>query len=105
MQISSNGLITFKLPFTAAQNVNFTEEFSLFQDAIIAPLWTALTLRESARIYYRVSRSLSDLEAISSLIGNDTLGDNYYPTLAVIATWENIAYARDHLLKVNALLV
>ncbi len=95
MQISSNGLITFRIPFSNFRREKFSDGFSLFQDAIIAPLWTDLILEESARLYYRVSRNPSDLDVIASLIANATLDDSYLPILAVVVTWENVPLFRN----------
>ena len=95
VQISSNGLISFGLPFTNFLNQEFSASFSLFQDAIIAPLWIDLILEGQARLYYRTSQSLSDLDVVATLISNTTQDDSYRPLFAVIVTWENVPMFRN----------
>ncbi len=105
MQISSNGLITFKLPLINYRNKPFSETFTLFSDAIIAPMWTDFVLTGRARLHYRVSRYPSDLDILSRLIANATSDDSYRPILAVIVTWENIALFEDKSRTVSALYI
>ncbi len=75
-------------------NVNFTGEFSLFQDAIIAPLWTDLIITKSSTLYHRVSTQHRDLNIIASLVTNSTSGVGYHPVLAIVVTWENVSIFR-----------
>lgn len=75
--------------------------FSLFQEAIIAPLWTNLIITESSRIYYRVSKNSSDLDIIAGMIANATSDDSYYPILAIIVTWENVSMFVNRSLTVS----
>ena len=100
-QVSSNGLITFRIPFTNSDDESFSDRFALFQDAIIAPFWTDFNLAGSARLFYRVSRASSDLTAAADLIADP----GYTPTLVVVVTWENVPVANNQSSTVSVFIM
>ena len=103
-QISSNGFISFNLPLTGVasySNEPFSEQFTLFSEAMIAPLWTDLVIYGGGGLYYRTSTNISDLNAISELIASASSMYDYHPTHAVIVTWESASLFSDRSIAVS----
>ena len=89
LQISVNGLISLGDSFYDGEVEHFSTVL-LFEAALIAPLWTDLVFDGPGRLFYRVSKIPSDLDIIANLIANASSENDYRPTLAIIATWDNV---------------
>ena len=90
LQVSSNGLISVRGPFSNFVSREFTRQF-MFSNPIIAPLWTDFDSSRQGSIYYRASNNSSVLEQIVKLIANSSSNyANFKPKEAFIATWEDI---------------
>lgn len=105
-QISSNGLISFTRPFLNFKNRNFSDGFYLFEEGIIAVLWTDLNFTHSGSLYHRVSTDGDDLRLIADMISTrNSEYCQYEPTVVVVVTWANVSSrnASHDYLKVSRL--
>ena len=89
LQMSYYGLISLGDSFDSHKAKPFSAAL-MFEGALIAPLWYSFAYNGRGRLFYRVSKIPSDLEIIANLIANASSENDYRPTLAVIATWENL---------------
>ena len=101
LQVSSNGLISFRIQFTSFLNEDFSDRFSFTQESIIAPLWTDLIITRYSRLYIRVSKEPSDLALIANLVANATMDNTYHPLTALVVTWENVSLLGDFRITVS----
>lgn len=88
LQVSTNGLLSFRFPFT-----DFTPEvfplcrFQAIQ--VIAPFWDDSDVRNGGQVYHRFSTDQQLLDQISVNI-SDAFGSEFSPMVAFIATWDRI---------------
>jgi len=102
-QAHSNGYVTF--PDSNATPVfyyNYTPSAlpGLIGDAMVAPFWADVDLRESGTLYYRESRTADDLRDAKQHIQSYDSND-FTPTSAVVVTWDNVGYFGGHDLVCN----
>ena len=92
MQVSTNGLLSFRSPFTSFSS----RPFPLLSSALIAPFWDDLNVRNGGQILFRLSDNDALLNRVGSTI-NDALDDDFfYPGLLFVATWDRIPeFGRD----------
>ncbi len=91
MQVSTNGLLSFRSAFSSFEVESFTPSFSSFLDPIVAPAWIDLNPRASGSVFYRSTDDPLILNRIVGMITSiDSNFSSYQPTLAFIATWENV---------------
>ena len=90
MQVSTNGLVSFRDGFDS----NHAEDFSgMFEHpvAIVAPLWKNLSTEDFGSIFYRSSNSSDMLDGMAELIVNSSSNYTAFrPKLSVVATWQDI---------------
>ena len=90
LQVFVRGLLSFREPFTAAENPGQFIVTRLFTNPFIAPLWTTdyKLANEIRQISYRSTNNTEVLDRLSWMINREDLGiSNYRPTLAIILTW------------------
>ena len=91
--MSTNGLISFRNPFSSFSPEPFTQSFAQFNDPIIAPLWGDFTNFEvsGSNVFSRVTNSQETLEMVATQLRtvNQDFTD-YNPSLAVIVTWDGL---------------
>ena len=96
LQVSSNGLISFRAGYSSFRPREFTREFDFFQFPIIAPLWADFDTRTSGSIFYRVTDDPQILQKIISAVTEiNSIYSSYSPQLAFVATWERITPFSD----------
>ena len=89
--MSTNGLISFRNPFSSLSPEPFTQSFTQFDDPIIAPLWGNFYNFFGSNVFSRVTNSQETLEMVATQLRtvNQDFTD-YNPTLAVIVTWDRL---------------
>ena len=103
MQVSTNGLISFRNSFSSFRSKSFSESFTDFNDPIIAPFWTNLVPEDSVgSIYYRTTNDSVILDRLVNITtGFNPNFSNYQPSLAIIVTWENISLSIERSIQVS----
>ena len=82
MQVSSNGVLSFRIEF-----FGFVPEiFPIPFDMLIAPFWDDSDNSVGGQVYYRVTQDFFLLDTISDDIF-DAFGVIFVPISAVVATW------------------
>ena len=92
LQVANNGLLSFRRPFVSFDPVPFDSNFSAFLNPIIAPFWVDYDdVDSSGSISYRRTSDISILRNVTEVLAarNPHL-QSYQPTLAFIATWNEI---------------
>ena len=92
MQVAINGLLSFQRPFSSFNALPFDSNFFAFRDPIIAPFWADYSLIvSSGSISYRRTTDTSILRNVTAILAarNPQL-QSYHPTLAFIATWNEV---------------
>lgn len=90
LQISTNGLISFREGFLA-QDVQPFIEVDSFTQTFIAPYWANFASSPDGVIHYRISNSSVNLEEAKNII-TDTNSDlcEFEPALVVVVTWDGL---------------
>lgn len=91
LQVSTNGLISFRRPFSSYSPEPFNSNFLQFDDPIIAPLWGDFTNFEGSNMFTRATNSPETLIMVVAQL--TTVNQNftsYNPTIAVVVTWDSI---------------
>ena len=106
MQVSTNGLISFRNPFSSYNPISFSRNFTNFRDPIIAPFWAYLISEDSvSSIYYRTTNDSAILDRIVNIItGFNQNFSDYQPSLAIIVTWEDVLLISERPLQVSILM-
>ena len=84
--MSSNGLLSFRQPFTNPERV----PFHLTDEALIAPFWNDMNIELAGQVSYRFSMDQSLLDRVQVLI-NESLDVYFSPAFLFIATWDRVA--------------
>ena len=102
MQVSTNGLISFRDPFSSHRVMTFSPSFKLFQDAIVAPFWLDLDPETSGSVFARSTRDQHILNQTVELVAesNSEFG-SFRPTLVVIVTWAGVALYNHETIQVR----
>ena len=86
MQVSTNGVLSFRASFTDFESRPFPLSTS---DVLIAPFWDDSDIRNGGEVLFR----LSDNEALLNQVGStisDSIDGDFIPGLLFIATWNRI---------------
>lgn len=111
MQISNNGIISFRVPFNSFNPAPFPNGVS-----IIAPFWGDVDTRESHetppvgvprdeinKVWFREEFDTEQLEKARLEVQEAFIGlSTFTPTSLFIATWSNVGYYRIHIDKVSS---
>ena len=101
MQISSNGLISFRRPVTEGHPVLFPGS-SQYRN-LVAPFWAKHNTSYSGHIAYEI-HTLSNGTALMSTINtyiNTKLDNNFKGTWLLLVEWKDIPLDGDQALKVS----
>ena len=92
LQVSPNGLLSFQEPYTSSVVQTFDSNFTDFLNPIIAVLWADYDLFTSpGLISYRNTTNASILNyAKEILVESNPRLFSYQPSLAFIATWNEV---------------
>ncbi len=83
MQVNSNGVLSFRNPFSSSYSMSFPIE----GDILIAPFWDNI---QSGEIYYRFTDNETLLDEVATCI-NDAFDGTFSPDFLFIATWNQVA--------------
>ena len=86
MQVSTNGVISFRAAFNSYHSRPFPITTS---DILIAPFWDDSNVLRGGQVLFRPSDNQTLLHEVGSTI-NDTLEFDFTPTMLLIATWNRI---------------
>ena len=88
-QVSSNGLLSFRQPFTNPEPI----PFPLTNEILIAPFWSDIgsdiDISLAGQVSYRFSMDPSLLDAFQVHI-NESLDVYFSPAFLFIATWDSV---------------
>lgn len=87
LQVNSNGVLSFRRPFTATE----TTPFPLSSDDIlIAPFWDNIDIEAAGQVLFRITNDLSLRTEIGGVI-NGLFVTNFLPDSVFVATWDQVA--------------
>ena len=86
MQVSTNGVLSFRASFTDFISRPFPLSTS---DVLIAPFWDDSNVLNGGQVLFRLSDNETLLNQVGSTI-NDALDGDFTPGLLLIATWNRI---------------
>ena len=84
MQVSTNGVISFRAKFTDF----LLSSFPFSTVPLIAPLWADFDFRSNGNVFYRIAEEETCLvRAREIIVGANPNFMEYYPSFCVIVTW------------------
>ena len=89
-QVSSNGFLSFDIPFTAP----LPRHFPIIDRALITPFWNVINIQEAGQTFYRYSDDKAILSQVGATISSAFA--HFAPALLFIATWDNVAEMVSH---------
>ena len=90
MQVGTNGVLSFRAPFTEFTPVPFPLQF--VNNTLIAPFWDDSDSSSGGQVLYRFTSDEAILDEISANV-SDVFAVNFTPVSAFIATWFEIPQA------------
>lgn len=94
-QVSTNGIISFGLPFYIHQPFLFPSPFTIISSQyLVAPFWSDVDIRTEGTISYEVHSIGNDaseaiLSTVSGFISNYT-GDSFNGSWLLVALWDSV---------------
>ena len=87
MQVNTNGILSFRQPFSSP----FILQFPLFTVPLIALYWENFDVRRGGNLFYRQTSNTTLLQRVQNQLQESfpSAGD-FLPTRLFIATWERV---------------